>query len=156
MSEWLIGITAAAILAAVARCLMPPGAVQQVGGLVCAMVMLWAVLKPVPFLAASLTGKVGPVEQNERVEAELRSGTEQLLKSFIERECEAYIVDKAAQLGADCTVRVTCSMSQDGTWEAGRVRVDGTLTGQQRTELERLITAEFGLERHKLEFTGGG
>jgi len=43
---WLLGITGAAILAAVADGLMPEGGVRQVGKLVCGLVLLFAVLAP--------------------------------------------------------------------------------------------------------------
>ena len=46
LRDWLLGVTAAALLAALAQSLMPPGPVKKAGGLVCGLVLLWAVLSP--------------------------------------------------------------------------------------------------------------
>ena len=46
LRAWLTGITAAAILCALANSLMPEGAVRRVGKLSCGLVMLAAVLRP--------------------------------------------------------------------------------------------------------------
>ena len=46
LRAWLTGITAAAILCALANSLMPEGAVRRVGKLACGLLMLSAVLRP--------------------------------------------------------------------------------------------------------------
>ena len=156
MSGWLIGVTAAAMLAAVARCLMPPGAVQQVGGLVCAMMMLLAVLKPLMPLTGTLLRDFefsGPVQEQGE---ELEQQSEQLLNSLIERECGAYIVDKAEQMGITCQAGVSCRMGEDGLWLPAGVQVMGELTGQQRRELEQMIAEDLGIECDCQEYPGGG
>ena len=79
MSEWLTGITAAAMLTAVARYLMPQGAVQQVGSLVCGMLLLWAVLKPLPFLTTARLWNVDLDSRTKIAEEDLQQRSEQLL-----------------------------------------------------------------------------
>lgn len=155
MSDWLIGVTAAAMLTALARCLMPPGAVQQVGSLVCAMVLLWAVLKPFTPLRQAFIGDFEVTRQTQAMDTKLTQQHEQLLKSFIEQECEAYIVDKAEQLGIDCGARVVCVTEEEGMWLPETVRVMGELSPQQRRELEQMIAADLGVERDKQEYLGG-
>lgn len=156
MSGWLIGITAAAMLAAVARCLMPPGAVQQVGGLVCALMLLWAVLKPLAPLTGSLLREFDFTGQIQEQDAEWKQQSEQLLKSLIEQECATYIVDKAQQMGIICQAGVICKMGQDGVWLPDHVRVMGELTQPQCRELGRVISEDLGVGSDHQEYLGGG
>ena len=46
MGGWLTGVTAAAILCALAERLMPEGAVRRVGKLALSLVMLFAMVRP--------------------------------------------------------------------------------------------------------------
>ena len=156
MSSWLIGVVAAAMLAAVARCLMPAGAVQQVGSLVCAVMLLWALLKPLAPLTQSLFGEIHVSGQVQGMDAEWSQQNEQLLKSFIEQECGAYIVDKAEELGIACHVDVTCRLGEDGVWLPDNVRVSGELTTQQRNALEQMIFGDLGVVSQQQEYLGGG
>lgn len=155
MSEWLIGVTAAAMLAAVARCLMPAGAVRQVGGLVCAMMLLWAVLKPLGPLTGTLVGDLDLSAQMQGREMQLKQQSEQMLKSLIEQECGTYIVDKAEQMGIDCQVSVACVLDGENVWMPSSVCVTGELSLQQRRDLEQLISADLGVASGQQEYLGG-
>ena len=155
MSEWLIGLTCAAMLVAVARCLMPPGAVQQVGGLVCALLLLWAVLRPLAPLFDRLD-KPDITVQAWEVQTELKEKEGQMLKSLIEQECGTYIVDKAAELGAVCKATVHCEMNSQGVWLPERCQIAGQLTLRQQDELSQLIFAQLGIVPQQQRYTGGG
>ena len=156
MSGWLIGVVAAAMLAAVARSLMPAGAVQQVGSLVCAVMLLWAVLKPLAPLVQSLLGGFRFAGQTQGMETEWDLQNEQLLKSFIEQECGTYIVDKAEELGIVCQADVTCRLGEDGVWLPDYVCVSGELTTQQRHTLEQVISGDLGVVSEQQDYLGGG
>ena len=144
------------MLTAVARYLMPQGAVQQVGSLVCGMLLLWAVLKPLPFLTTARLWNVDLDSRTKIAEEDLQQRSEQLLKSIIEQECEAYILDKAAELGVECTVHVDCELSETGTWIPDRVRIEGALSALQRRELGQIISEDLGVDSDRQEVTGGG
>ena len=154
MKEWLIGLTCAAMLAAVARCIMPPGPVRQVGSLVCAMMLLWATLRPLG-AAFAWIGGYRAATQTWHVEEELEQKEEQLLKSLIEQECGTYIVDKAAGLGAECHVSLACEMGEAGIWMPVSCRVIGQLTAQQRSQLEQIISMDLGIALERQEYAGG-
>lgn len=156
MSGWLIGVTAAAMLAAVARCLMPAGAVRQVGSLVCAMMLLWAVLKPLGPLTGTLLGDLDLSGQIQGQDAQLKQQSGQMLKSLIEQECGTYIVDKAEQMGIDCRVSVVCKPDEENVWMPDSVCVVGELSLQQRRELERMISTDLGIAGEQQEYLGGG
>ena len=46
VKQWLLGITGAAVLAALAEGIMPEGGIRQVGKLTCGLLLLSAVLRP--------------------------------------------------------------------------------------------------------------
>lgn len=153
MSNWLIGVTCAAMLAAVARSVMPAGAVRQVGNLVCAMMLLWAVLKP---LNLNIKPEFTIMDRTRSSGLELEEKGGQILKSLIEQESGTYIVDKAAQLGIECSVRVSCVPGEGGVWLPEKAWVSGEFTQEQRRELGQILTTELGIHADMQEFTGGG
>lgn len=152
--EWLLGITGAAILAALAEGLMPEGAVKQVGKLVCGLVLLLAVIRPVGELVsdeldarieAVLTGQYGSALQEE---------TDSRMKTIIEEKMEAYSMDKAAQMGVVCSVQITCAPSVDGVFLPEQAQVEGVPPDQQHT-LMQFLHEDLGLLPEQIRFRGG-
>lgn len=155
--QWLTGITCAALLAALADGLMPKGAVKQVGKLVCALVLLCALLRPVlvigiPDRLETSAGVAGKMEQ-QRIQLEQHSS--QLLKTLIERESAAYIVDKAAGLGLDCRAQVTCVAGEGGSWLPHRACITGHLEEEERATLSAVIQSELGIVPECQVYAGG-
>ena len=151
---WLLSVLAASLLCALADALMPKGAVKGVGRLVCGLVLTAVVLSP----AVELGLTEGSDWLEEYVsglsgrEEELKNQVDEEMKKIIEQEYEAYILDKAAQLGAECTVRVECRGEGDGVYLPHRVRIGGTLSGQVREELEETLGRELGLSPEEIDF----
>ena len=129
--DWLLGVTAAAMLLALEESLTPKGAVRQIGKLTGGLVLMLAILQPVlkldyPALAGALsryredlgTYQVQPKTDNFR-----------LMKSIIEAKSAAYIQDKAAGLGILCRVMVTCGAQTEEEYPyPTAVLVEGALT----------------------------
>ena len=103
MKSWLMSVTAASLLCALAMTLCPKGRVRAVTGFVCAMVCMLALVSPLMELdAAELSSSMAYWRQKAETltaSAEEAAQTEQRL--FIQRECEAYILDEAEALGLD-------------------------------------------------------
>lgn len=155
--SWLLRITTAALIAALAGSLMPKGPVKEVGRLACALLLLWAVLSPVLQLRLP---DVRQTVQQWQAEAEgrrqeLEEQNASMLKSFIERETAAYIVDKAAQLGAECSARVVCTAGEGGTWLPWSAEISGELTGEQQKALEKILAEELDIPAERQGYTGG-
>ena len=155
--SWLVGVTCAALIAALADGLMPKGPVKQVGKLVCALVLLAAVLSPlarleVPAGALGLDGLQGQVQQRQQ---ELEEQNGQMMKTLIEQECGAYIADKAAAQGLSCQVRVECRSGPSGTWEPWSAQITGALTQQERTLVSRMLEEELNIPAQRHSYEGG-
>ena len=153
---WLTQVVCAALLAAAADGLMAKGPIKKVGNLVCAMVFLCAVLRPVVHWSISIPEAelAGVREQSQQRQEQLKLESGTMLKTLIEQQLGAYISDKAANLGAACQVEVVCEQ-QDGMWCPQSVRITGQLDEVQRSKLTSVIRNELGVSPECLFCTGG-
>ena len=147
VGHWLRAIIAVSLLCAVADALMPRGGVKRVGRLVCALVLIGAILSPIASLDVSegrrwLDSYLSSVRSRE---AELEETVNSQMKVIIEQEYAAYILDKAAQLGLDCDVRVECGLSEDGLYLPVRTEVAGLSTAGEQEQLIRVIEQDLGV-----------
>lgn len=147
LRSWLLAVISVSLLCALADALMPRGPVRRVGRLVCGLVLLAALLSPIAQLDAAggqrwLEDYFASVDGRA---AELREELNGQMKVIIERECAAYIVDKAAELGWTCAAQVECRMSEDGLYLPCRAWVAGPLTEEERAGLTRMISEDLGV-----------
>lgn len=152
LKEWLLSVTAAAILCALAQGLIPPGPVRRVGSLTAGLMMAAALLAPL----ASLRG-VDPEQWLESWQPQqemqgLEEQRDETMKSIIEDECSAYIVDKAAQLGAECQAEVVCAPEGEGVFLPCQVTVTGNLTPGQQEQLTRQIQEDLGVPPEQQQY----
>ena len=144
---WLMAVISVSLLCAIAGALMPQGAVRRVGRLVCGLVLLAAILCPLAGLDVEagqrwLDGYLSGIDWEE---ARLREEINSQMKPIIEQEYAAYIVDKAAQLGLDCSAQVECRESEEGLYLPGRAEVRGNLSEEDRAQLLRMISEDLGI-----------
>lgn len=155
LKNWILGITAAALAASLAQSLTPEGTVKKVGKLVCGLVLLLAVLRPVVSLdPAALVPDWAALEGLTQNDAE-ESG-EEALKILIAQKTGAYIVDKGQSLGLQCEARV--GVAQDGSgwpvpWEA---EISGTWTAEQKKALSRAVEEDLGIPAQRQSFREEG
>ena len=83
---------------------------------------------------------------------ELEEERNTALKSIIEQEFAAYIVDKAAQMGAACTAQITCRLGEDGVFLPQSAAVQGSFTPQQQEDLARILEEELAIPRARQSF----
>ena len=108
---WLLGVVLTALAGGLARQLAPKGKEQSMVRLVSGLLLALAILRP---LAGNgwdgLEIPAGGFSLQSREQAEIyRKNQRDALSAIIAGKTEAYILDKANQLGLDCTVRVTVS-----------------------------------------------
>lgn len=146
--NWLLGITCAAMVLALAENLAPEGGVKRICRLAGGLVLLLAAIGPVVKLDE---GELTQLTRQYRIEAEeygqeLTRQQEILYESIIAEETAAYILDKAEGLGISCRVEVTVAWS-DGVPQPHTAIITGTWTVQQHEELSRIIESELGIAR---------
>lgn len=158
LRDWVLGVAAAAILAALAQTLMPEGPVKRVGKLTCGLVLLAAILRPLPqFRPEGGQRWLEDYFQGvEEIESELKQGRQEQLEQVIEEEAAAYILDKAAQLGLKCTVSVECRTDEAGNPMPAAVFVRGAAPGEAWDSLSAAIADELGIPAAEQYFVQEG
>ena len=138
--HWLVGITCAAMLVALAESLIPAGSIRRIARLTGVLVLLSAILNPLLKLdTTALTRALTEYKlELSAYSADLEEENEILMKDIIEEQSGAYIQDKAAALGIDCQVTVEADGEEE--WPIPQsVTVMGSLTAEQQEELERKL-----------------
>ena len=79
----------------------------------------------------------------------LEEERDQTMKTIIEREFAAYIVDKAAQMGVECTAQVTCELEENGVFLPQSAVLQGTFSSEQREEMAGVLEEELGIAREQ-------
>ena len=151
---WLLALVAASLICALADALMPKGAVKRVGRLVCGLVLASASLSPLAGLDVEsgqswLERHLASVEFQR---AELEEEVNSQMKVIIEQEYAAYIVDKAAQLGAACSARTECRRD-GGLYLPQRVEVTGAVPPPLQSELVQIIVRDLGVPEEQIDFS---
>lgn len=154
LRSWLLALVAASLICALADALMPKGAVKRVGRLVCGLVLASAILSPLAGLDVEsgqswLERHLASVEFQR---AELEEEVNGQMKVIIEQEYAAYIVDKAAQLGAACSARTECRRD-GGLYLPQRVEVTGAVPPPLQAELVQIIVRDLGVPEEQIDFS---
>lgn len=157
LRHWLIGITCAAMIVALADSLTPAGTVKKIGRLVGGLVLLLAVVKPV--LGLDFRALAADAANWQAVDAygeDLDKTNLELMKSIIGERTGAYILDKAEELGACCdAVAVTCEVGEGDMPYPAAVTVHGSLTEAQRRALTRQIEADLAIPENMQTYESG-
>ena len=157
LHNWLNGVTCAALAASLAEGIMPKGTVKQVGRLVCGMMLLWAVLGPMRSLGVSDLSRAmsGIRDEVDARHSALEEQNDSMLKTLIERETAAYIVDKAAESGVQCQAKVTCTIDENGMWIPFAVQISGAFGDAQREQLVLFVEEQLDIPQDRQTYIGG-
>lgn len=155
IGEWVVRLTAAALLAALAAELMPQGPVSRVGRLACALMVLLVLLRPLSARSDGSLLDLPSAEVEDQLHARLDDQRKEVLRPLIEGELAAYISDKAAGQGIPCEVMVICGQDASGVWLPTGAEVRGELTQSERAALAELISRELGVAPENVMSPGG-
>lgn len=144
LRSWILGLAGAAVFCAVMTEIVPKGPVKNIVKTLCGMVMAIALLSPL--LQLDLAGYSLNMAKYRQKGEEIVSGgkeiTDNLSRTIIEEECRAYILDKAAALGAELSdAAVTLKWSSEGCWYP----VECALEGEYNARLASAIESELGI-----------
>jgi len=116
--------------------------------------MLSAVLRPLVEVEALSPGDLlKDYQARAAVQAQtLEEERNAALKSVIEQEFAAYIVDKAAQMGAVCTAQVTCQLGEDGVFLPRSAALQGSFTPRQKEDMACILEEELAIPRARQSF----
>lgn len=157
LGKWLMGVTCAAMILALAEGLSPAGGPKRAARLAGGLLLLLAVVKPLLELdGTALTQAMTEYRLEAEVSAQaLEEENKTMMKDIIEAQSAAYIQDKAAALGISCQVQVEADEAADYPIPKV-VTVTGTLTREEQQRLTEQIEADFAIPADRQYYESGG
>ena len=156
LRSWIVGIAGAAMVTAIAMTVTPEGRVKRVVSLVCGLMTVLALVKPIVGFDYGSFSKYLAQYKNEAeaFSSDIGETNENLTRRIIEERCEAYILDKGKSRGlTDLDVAVQLSWSVDGFWYPSGASLTGSADETARQELGRDIEAELGIPAAELNWS---
>ncbi len=149
----LAAVVAAGLVTAILPELLKDGAVKQTVRLVCGVLILLLVLAPLSRLDLTAFGQyLAEIQmEQEMLETGIPVENEKILKGIIQEKTEAYILDKAGELGADITVSVTVESGDAYPYPAA-ARITGPLTEEQQTALAAYLAQTLAIPKERQVF----
>lgn len=154
IKSWIIGITCAAMVVALAETLSPKGPVQKVGRLTGELLLLLAVLQPLAgWKGVDMDGLMSKYQAEfQSYSSSLEAENKNLIKEIIAEKTGAYIVDKAAELGFSCSAWVETQPDDNGTPIPWSVEIRGNYTAVQREALTQMIAADLAIPAQRQSY----
>ena len=145
MRAWITSVFAASMLSSLALVLCPEGRRQEVTRMVCGLVCSLAVASPLAQMDIdSLAAGMAAYGQQAQKITEKEEEEQKLLeRTYIEEQCAAYILAKAAQIGAAVE-----SVSVRAQWDDSALvwyPREAVMTGRYDEALTRAVEAELGI-----------
>lgn len=150
MRQWLLTVTAAAAVGALARAITPKGAGQTVVSMAAGVAVLLSALGGVKGI--ELAGREWSGLLTADVAAQEVPVGDEVLKSLIAEKTGAYILDKGQALGMECRVGVTVVTDASGWPTPWQMEVWGTWTPAQKEALSRAVAEELNIPAARQSF----
>lgn len=154
LAEYIVSVSAAAILCGILNSLMLKGAAKEIVKLVSGLFLVFCIISPVSNVRLPELTDVGQDIQKE-AERAVRSGeehTREALSDSISRQLETYILDKAQEAGVDLSVQV--QLSCEGTFLPEQVVLSGDAAESIRSRLIAEIAEDLGIPEEDIQWIG--
>ena len=153
LSGYLLRLTAAAMLTALASAVTPKGGARRAAVFAGGLILILVALSPLIQLDYDQFAKYfSQLEMQADAAANGVTVTNrEIVAMLITEKAETYILDKAAQLGAEVTVSV--ETDADGDWPYPvAVTIQGSVVETQKTALSAYIAAELAIPAERQEW----
>ena len=144
--EYLISVTAAALLCGILKSLMgEKGNSAALVRLICGIFLALTVIRPLKELNLNDFSLVptGLLEEARLTSGEGEEYTRQAKEDLIIQQCEAYILDKAQTLEA--SIQVEIQISQEGEPIPAGSIITGNLSPYARNQLSKTLEEDLGI-----------
>ena len=155
--NWLVGITGASMLLAIAESMVPEGNGRKIVNLAGSLVLVLVAIGPIANFDVGLL-----TEEMKMFESEVQNRSEELTvkedflyENIIEEKTVTYILDKASELGIYCEASVSVAWDEDGP-APHSVVIKGSCDHDQYLALSELIEMELGIPRALQRFEEAG
>lgn len=148
VTGYFLRLVAAALIVCIVLSLAKTEAAKRILRICCGAFIMLTALAPLASLRRdSFETLFSELMQESSQQAETaQEHSEELLIAIIKQNTEAYILDKAGELGAAVTVKV--QLRCDGDYPVPEsVRISGVFTQAQRQKLEQEIETALGIQK---------
>lgn len=153
LGTWITGLVSASVITAISMTISPEGRVKKVLSLVCGLMMIIVMIKPVvgfDYTTFSST-YFGLKAEAEGFSDELEEVNKNLTGLIIEEQCQAYILDKGNELGIDnLAVTVSARWSEDGYWYPAGAEIITDAGESAKSKLGYCIESDLGIPAEEL------
>lgn len=146
LRQWMLGIVLTAFAGGLARQIAPKGREQALVRFVCGLLLAVSILRPLLHLDWTDFEIEWETGQTEIQSEKYRTDTQNALSAVIEEKTAAYIWDKAARLGLECSVSVSAAIGETGVPLPDTVTIK---TGSYSAVLAAYIAEEVGIPHEK-------
>ena len=153
MRQWMMGIFAAALLTAVAMVITPKN--KKIVALAGGLIMILAAVKPLGELTyQDISAQIAKYQiKADELRSGINVGNAEIMALIIQEQAEAYILDKAAELGLEIEVEVTTQQASDGWPYPTDVKVTGQLSESDIQRLGRIISEDLAVAPDRQEWS---
>ena len=158
LHSWITAVICTAAFCALAISMTPKGRVLSATKIICGVVMIFAILKPIADIDFDEYSKQ-LTKYNDNASELIGTAEDynnKLNRLYIEESCEAYILDKAESFGATLdSVSVGAQWCTDGYWYPVSAEIRHELSDELMSRLSSSIEAELGIAKERQEWTHG-
>lgn len=157
LRSYLLSVCAVSLLSSVLPVLLPQGRIRQVIKLSAGVLVMLAVISPIMQLDTErLARSLAMLRmQTEQMQNGIEVGNREILAELIKEDCEAYILDKAEQLGLDLEIEIVMREEGDYPYPVA-VTLHGEAAAAERSYMERVIEQDIGIPLEKQEWINDG
>ena len=147
LSEYLLGITAAAVITAITLTFVKEGPMESVLKLISGLILTFSLVQPVLNISAGNWKELG-IDFTREAEAAAEEGvrqSENTVRGLIKEETESYILDKARDMGLEVQAEVFLSDQPMPVPESATIR--GLLPPYEKSQLSLMLSRELGIRK---------
>ena len=146
--NWILGLTAASFITAIAMAIAPKGRSRAATALVSGLVTIVVLLAPIlDFDHTAHMAEFGEFEVSFTLAAEeMENASKSLQARIISERSMAYILDKAESVGLpNLDIRIQTKAGADGFVIPYAIYLTGVYTEEQKRTLEAYLAGTFGI-----------
>ena len=152
LRSYLRSITGASLICAIAMKIPIKGASASILRMICGIFMALTLLSPI---SAIKINKIDPVvdviwSEAENAASEGENIAQDAMAQLIKNRCEAYILDKAADLGVSLDVRVSLTSQQLPVPQ--RVVLTGAVSPYQKSVITEYLKEQLGIDGEEIQW----
>ncbi len=153
LRSYLLSVVSACLLLTLIGIVLPDNRFRKLASVAGSLLVVMTVVSPVLSLNPDQIAQTVSdfLVETETARTQVKVSDRDLLSDIIKQRCEAYILDKASDMGLELQVEVVLSETGEYPYPTA-VKIEGSMTPEEHRILSRYISEELGLPREQQEW----